>query len=117
MIQRGDVVIVDFPFTDQRAGKVRPALVVQNDRDNQRLRKTIIAMISGNLRWAAEPTHLLIDPGTPDGALSGLHGVSVVVCVNLYTIEQSSILRTVGHLSAGAMAQVNECLKAALGLS
>ena len=27
MIRRGDVVIVDFPFTDQRAAKVRPALV------------------------------------------------------------------------------------------
>ncbi len=29
MIQRGDVVIVSFPFTDTGQSKVRPALVVQ----------------------------------------------------------------------------------------
>ncbi len=27
MIKRGDVVVVDFPFTDVTASKVRPALV------------------------------------------------------------------------------------------
>ena len=43
MIRRGDVVIVDFPFTDVPTSKVRPALVVQNDVDNGRRRKTIIA--------------------------------------------------------------------------
>jgi len=117
MTQRGDVVIVAFPFTDRPASKVRPALVVQNNRDNRRLRKTIVAMISGNLSHAGEPTHLLIDPGTPEGASSGLHGASVVTCVNLYTIEQSSILKTIGCLSEGKMRQLNVCLKASLDLA
>jgi mRNA interferase MazF len=116
MTKRGDVVIVDFPFTDQRTSKVRPALVVQNDQDNQRLRKTIIAMVSGNLRRAGEPTHVLVDPSTPDGNSSGLHGVSAVTCVNLYTVEQSSVIRTIGCLSAATMNQVNAALKAALEL-
>jgi mRNA interferase MazF len=49
MIQRGDVM-VEFPYTDVARSKVRPAVVVQNNRDNQRLRKTIVAMITGNLR-------------------------------------------------------------------
>jgi hypothetical protein len=31
-VNRGDVVLVDYPFTTGGA-KVRPALVVQNDRD------------------------------------------------------------------------------------
>ncbi len=50
MSRRGDVVIVDFPFADTGDSKVRPAVVVQNDRDNKRFRKTVIAMITGNLR-------------------------------------------------------------------
>ena len=41
-VRRGDVVLVDYPFTTG-GGKVRPALVVQNDRDNGRLMNTIIA--------------------------------------------------------------------------
>lgn len=116
MTQRGDVVIVAFPFTDRPANKIRPALVVQNDQDNRQLRKTIIAMISGNLRRAEESTHLLVDPGTPEGATSGLHGPSVVACVNLYTIEQSSVIRTIGSFSEAMMRQVNVCLKASLDL-
>jgi mRNA-degrading endonuclease toxin of MazEF toxin-antitoxin module len=34
MTKRGDVVIIDFPFTDLPQSKPRPALVIQNDRDN-----------------------------------------------------------------------------------
>jgi mRNA interferase MazF len=41
-VQRNDVVLVDFPFTDGSGSKVRPALVVQNDRDNGRLVKAAL---------------------------------------------------------------------------
>jgi mRNA-degrading endonuclease toxin of MazEF toxin-antitoxin module len=38
-MNRGDVVTVDFSRYDP-TDKVRPALVVQNDRDNLRMTKT-----------------------------------------------------------------------------
>lgn len=47
-MKRGDVVICEFPYVDGRRGKNRPALIIQNDQDNQRLTNTIVAMISGN---------------------------------------------------------------------
>lgn len=28
-VQRGEIVIVDFPYSDQTASKIRPALIVQ----------------------------------------------------------------------------------------
>lgn len=117
MIRRGDVVIVDFPFSDGAQAKLRPAIVVQNDRDNQRLRKTIVAMVTGNLRRTGDPSHLLVDPGTPDGASSGLHAPSLVSCNNLFTIEQGSILRTIGRLSDILKGRLDDCLKAAMELS
>ncbi|MGH7137849.1 MAG: type II toxin-antitoxin system PemK/MazF family toxin [Pirellulales bacterium] len=83
-MNRGDVVLVDFPYTSGPQSKVRPAIVVQNDRDNQRLTKTIVAMVTGNVRRAGEPTHLVIDPATPEHATAGLHAKSLVVCVNLH---------------------------------
>lgn len=113
-MKRGDVVLVDFPYTSGL--QVRPAVVVQNDRDNQRLSKTIVAMVTGNLRRAGEPTHLPIDPAMPDQAATGLHAKSLVVCVNLFTIEQSSVLRTIGQLSGKTIDQLNDCLRAALAL-
>lgn len=116
MIRRGDVVIVDFPYTDQRTSKARPALVVQNDADNNRRRKTVVALITGNLRMDGDPSHLLVDPATPDGASSGLHGPSPVSCNSLFTIEQSGIVRVIGSRSFPAMACVDACLAAVLGL-
>ncbi len=115
-MKRGDVVIVEFPYVHGGRGKNRPALIVQNDRDNGRLTNTVVAMISGNIQHAAEGTQLLIDPTTPEGSSSGLHGQSVVKCCNLFTVAQSDIQRIIGRVSEAMMAKVEECLKAALDL-
>jgi mRNA interferase MazF len=116
MIRRGDVVIVDFPFPDMGQSKIRPALVVQNDRDNQRLRKTVIAMITSNLRRRNDPSHLYVDPNTPDGTSSGLSFPSLVSCNNLFTITQNSIQQVIGHLSDTLKQQLANRMKAALEL-
>ncbi len=116
-MKRGDVVRLDFPFTDIPQGKKRPALVVQDDRDNPKIRKTIVAMITGNLRRQGDPSHFLIDPFTPEGAASGLTGPSLVSCNNLYTVDQSCVLQILGHLADVLKQQLNDCLKAALDLT
>lgn len=116
-MNRGDVVIVDFPFTDQRQSKLRPALIVQSDADNARRKKTIVALITGNLRRDGEATQLLVDPATPEGSSSGLHGPSLVSCNDLFTIEQRGVIRTIGRLSDAMMSRVDDGLQAALGLS
>jgi mRNA interferase MazF len=116
-ISRGDVVLVDFPFVSGLGAKVRPALVVQNDRDNQRLTNTIIAMITSRTHRATETTQLFIDINTPEGKQTGLIMDSVVNCINLFTLEQSQIVRKLGRFSVLYVTQVGECLKAALSLS
>ena len=115
-VHRGDVVLVDYPYAGGGATKGRPALVIQNDRDNQRLVNTIIVQITSLTRRALEPTQLLIELATPEGQQSGLRQDSVVNCVNLLTLDKSKILRKLGTLPVAAMQQVNECLKAALEL-
>jgi mRNA interferase MazF len=117
-VQRGDVVLLDYPFAAGAGSKVRPALVVQNDRDNGRLVNTIVVMITSRTHRAGhEPTQLLIDISTPDGRQSGLMMNSAVNCANLFTVGQSKVLRTLGRLPPVLMSQVDGCLKAALGVS
>ena len=65
-VNRGDVVLVDYPFTTGGT-KVRPALVVQNDRDNARMTSTIVAQISGNTARVNEPTQHLIELAAEPG--------------------------------------------------
>ena len=112
----GDVVILDHPYSDASGSKVRPALVVQNDRDNHRLTNTIVAMITRNIGRVGEPSQLLIDVTTAEGRQSGLNQTSAVVCTNLFTVSQSKVRRIIGSLPASLITKVDGCLKAALEL-
>jgi mRNA interferase MazF len=66
-VQRGDVVLVDFPLSSGAGTKVRPSLVVQNDRDNLRLTNTVVAQITGNIQRAREATQVMIELSTAAG--------------------------------------------------
>src|SRR5271165_155738 len=90
-MKRGDIVLLDYPYADGSGSKVRPALVVQNDRDNQRLTNTIVALITKNVSRVHEPTQLLIDVSTPEGRQSGLNQTSAVTCGNLFTVAQTKV--------------------------
>lgn len=114
-VQRGDVVVVDFSVTYPQAGK-RPALVVQNDRDNARMRNTIVAQITTNTSRAREATQLLIDRRHGDWSQSGLRANSAINASSLVTVPKTDVVRTIGSLSAHTMQQIEECLKAALGI-
>lgn len=116
-MKRGDVVIVDLPFTDTAQSKTRPAVIVQNDADNKRFRKTVVAMVTGNLRRKNHPSHLFVDPSDPNGASSGLAFPSLISCINLFTVEQDSILQVIGKLSDPLLTQMRDCLKVALDLN
>lgn len=117
-VERGAIVLLRFPFSSGRGAKIRPALVIQQNANNRRLVNTIVAMITSTTEHTAlEPTQLLIDLTTPEGQHSGLLHTSTVKCENLFTVEQNVIIRTVGHLPDSLMEQVEQCLKASLGIS
>ena len=116
-VQRGDVVIIDWPFSGGVGEKARPALVIQNNRDNARLTNTIIAMITSRTHRSGEPTQVLIDVTTPDGQRTDLHRTSVVNCANVFTVEQTNVLHTIGKLPAALMQLVDVALKSALELA
>ena len=112
-VNRGDIVLVYYPFTTGGA-KVRSALVVHNDRDNARITNTIVAQISDNSARVDEATQHLIELSAEPGR--GLARASALVATNLLTMHQSDILRVLESLSAATMAQIVECLRVALGL-
>lgn len=114
-VRRGDVVLVQFPFASG-GGKLRPAVVVQNDRDNGRLANVILAPITSRTHHSGEPTQRLIDPSTPEGQATGLTLLSVVSCENLATVAKTLISRQLGQAEPALMTDIDNCLKAALEL-
>ncbi len=97
-LRRGDVVLALYPFSSGAGASRRPAVVVQDDRDNVRMQNTIIAQITTNLRRAAEPTHLGIEAASPEGRQAGVLHDSVISCNNLATVREDRIDRVIGHL-------------------
>jgi mRNA interferase MazF len=115
-VRRGDVVLVDYPFTAGGGAKVRPVLVIQNDRDNARLTNTIVAQITSLTKRALERTQVLVEINAADGQQAGLRQDSVVNCVNLLTLDKAKLLRLLGQLPPALMQRVSESLKTALEL-
>ncbi len=112
-MNRGDVVLVEWIYSDRTGSKVRPALVVQADFLNGRIADTVLVSITTTARNAGE-TEVVLDPLVE--TRSGLRHRSVASCNNLDTIDQAIILRVLGTLSAAVMQQVDDALKVALDL-
>ena len=116
-VRHGEVVLVDFHYSDHTGSKVRPALVVQADVWNQRLDDTILALItSSRHRRVGAATQCAVDITTPEGQQTGLRLNSVIQCENLLTYDQGLILRVLGRLSTTVMEQLDACPKAALSI-
>ena len=114
-VVRGDVVLVDYPFSDRTGSKVRPALVVQSNALNRRITDTILAAISRSTHRASAE-QLFVDISTTEGGRTGLRQNSMIQCENLLTYDQRLIITKIGDLSPALMQQVDDCLKAALNL-
>lgn len=113
-MKRGDVVLFDFPYSDRTGSKLRPAVVVQADALNRSIHDTILALVTRTRRGGA--TEVLIDVTTPDGRQAGLFHTSVLDCKNLLTADQRLIYTKIGSFSAALMRQMDDGLKAALGI-
>jgi mRNA interferase MazF len=111
--RRGNVVRVDWPYSDRTGSKVRPAVVVQDDSYNRLITDTVLVLISRTHR-AVGVTEVEVDPAVE--TQSGLRYRSVVSCTNLLTIDQGLIVQTIGYLSAATMQRIDVCIKKALGL-
>ena len=115
-VSRGDIVLVDYPFSDRTGSKVRPALVVQADTLNRRITDTILAAVSRSTHRAS-PTQLLIDISTPEGSGTGLRQDSMIQCENLLTYDQRLVIAKIGQLAPSLLPRIQACLKAALDLT
>jgi mRNA interferase MazF len=114
-VRRGDILLADYSHA-LIGSSLRPVLVVQSDRYNQRLTNTVVAQITRTVKRASDPAHLFVEIATPEGRQSGLLHDSVVSCCNLNTLNQQRIARVIGRLPPALMPQIDACLRAALEL-
>src|SRR5215469_10199351 len=112
-MRRGEVVEVDWPYSDMTGSKKRPAIVVQANFLNGLIDDTILVQITST-RHGLPGTEVLLDPAVETA--SGLREVCVTSCTNILTMDQVRLLRTIGYVSDAALRQISDCLKTVLEL-
>lgn len=110
-MNRGEVILVDWQFSDRTGTKLRPAVVVQADFLNALIDDTVLVQITGT-RHGIPGTEVEIDP-TRETA-SGLKQICYASCANLQTVDPSFIDQTIGILSDAMLRQIEACLKTVL---
>ncbi|MBI5650255.1 MAG: type II toxin-antitoxin system PemK/MazF family toxin [Chloroflexi bacterium] len=77
-IQRGDVILCQLPLpsTGLAQFKLRPAIVISKDANNQRLDDVIVAPCTSNISRSREQTQFLIQGA--EIATAGIRVASVV---------------------------------------
>lgn len=112
-MNRGDVVLVDWPYSDRTGSKLRPAVVVQADYLNGLIDDTVLVQVTSK-GHNIPGTEVRLDPAAEPS--SGLLHVSYAFGPNLLTADQALIDQTIGTLTAAAMAEIDRCLRSTLGL-
>ena len=111
LYKRGDVLLIDFdPIRGSEQGKIRPAVVIQNDVANKYSPVLIVSAITSNLR-APHPTDVEIFAPT-----GGLSKNSKILLNQIRTVDKVRVIQKLGHLPDEIMCKVDEALKISLGL-
>lgn len=109
--ERGDIVLVPFPFSDQTTIKKRPAVIISSDAYNNLSADCIIMAVTSQISKVSGVGECLIE----DWSGAGLLKPSAIKSA-ISTIEQRLILKKLGSLSPGDILSLEEALKELLDL-
>ena len=94
-LQKGDVILALFPFTDFSQTKLRPAIVLWTSITNQDV--TICFITSQDINNVSVDEFLL-QPSDPEFLATGLKVISKVRVTKIVTLERKLITRKLGKL-------------------
>jgi mRNA interferase MazF len=95
-LQRGDVIVVNFPNADLATFKRRPALVIQSNELHSEYDDWIVAMISTRPRRTG-PTTLLVERDSDAGRAMGLPADSLLVVHRITTVADFAVESKLGE--------------------
>ena len=110
MIRRGDVYYADLsPVVGSEQGRVRPVVVVQNDKGNRYSKTIIVAPISKKMSKPPIPTHVIFS----DDSLSY---VSMILCEQLRTIDKKRLGQWICTLDEKTLEKINRAIRVSLSI-
>jgi mRNA interferase MazF len=110
-MQRGDIVLVRFPFTDLSGSKRRPAVILAAYPPD-----VVVAFISSHVPPELEPSDVMLSPTSTSFVSMGLKVASIIRLRKVATLEESLITRSLGQLTPDLLTAVDEALLVGLGI-
>lgn len=112
-LKRGDILIVNFePVKGSEQGRIRPAVVIQNDMLNKYSPLTIVAPVTSKVYEKEYPTNVFIRMED-----SGLNVDSTILLNQIRTIDKRRIMKKISSLSLFLMSKVDMAIKVLLALN
>ncbi|MDD5230359.1 MAG: type II toxin-antitoxin system PemK/MazF family toxin [Candidatus Marinimicrobia bacterium] len=114
-LKRGDVYLVNLdPKIGFEMGKLRPAVIIQNNIGNQYSPVTIIAPIS-SVKEITKPLPVMVFLSK---AMAGLDYDSYIDCGQIRTVDKANrLIHRLGKLSLEKIAELDRAIKISLALS
>lgn len=108
VIQQGDIFWVELDEPSGSApGYTHPHVVVQNNVFNQsRINTVVVCALSSNLKRAAAPGNVLLEPGE-----ANLPKQSVAIVSQLFTVDKGYLGDLIGTLSRKRVRQILDGIK------
>jgi mRNA interferase MazF len=107
MPKQGDIVLIPIPFTDLSSQKRRPVIVISNDIYNDTAPDMlVVAMTSTSILTAYSFT--ITSSDLTRGSLNRSGAVRVDT---LYTLDQTLIVKTFGHVNNRILNRIRSILR------
>ncbi|MEK6823719.1 MAG: type II toxin-antitoxin system PemK/MazF family toxin [Nanoarchaeota archaeon] len=106
-MNKGDIVLVKFPFTDISSKKLRPALIITEE---SKFKDFILAFITTQFDQM-EKYDMLLTADSKDFQKTGLKRESLLKLNKLTTLNKRMIVGKIGILTKELMNQVDNNLK------
>ncbi len=108
---RGDVVLIQFPFSGPAGQKDRPAIVISTTTYHDRWDELLVAALTSKQPKTLRPT----DCPLQDWKAAGLQQASWARS-HLATVHRQLVIRKLGSLTPRDWQAVEACIRLALGL-
>ena len=100
-MNKGDIILVPFPYTDMTGTKLRPALVLINNPND-----LTVCFITSQVKWK-EDTDIELFPTTQNG----IKKASLIRLSKIATIDKSLATGKLGEISPSESKELNLKLK------
>ena len=111
MYSGGDIVLINFPFTNLINSKIRPALIITDRKED-----VIVLGIFSKIPDAMEDSWLLIDEHAGWFKQTGLKKISVIKTEKIAAVHNSIVRKKLGSVPDKILVEVKEKLRKTLNI-